>query len=260
MVVGRCCNHEIYIVCLNKFFECFVHIAADFAISVAHGIERNIQDRFFPTLLPVINPPYNWHEIMYGNTVDESVLTMKLHRLGIMLAEEVESMHQWVVVSKESPHPRLLLGTRALGSKTPLGEFSKLLYESLGDDKLLHTVTPGILIGLLTYHTVLSHSVAHLEGGIHQYAVVSIELFCHHASSRRTDDEVGFLLFTSPVQILDSLMRYKRYIVCHHNGIWHQLTQQSYCSRLCRRCETMHIHHFFPLHQLGKFYMILLFH
>ena len=100
MLVGGSRHNEIHVVCLDEHFECLAHVRALFAVAVAHGVDGDIQHRLLPTLLPVVYPSYHRHEIVYSYTVDESVLTMKLHRLRIMLAEEVEGVHQRVVVAE----------------------------------------------------------------------------------------------------------------------------------------------------------------
>ena len=111
---------------------------------------------------------------------------MKMNSSGIVFAEQVERMHERILVAEESGHAVTLLRSDVL--ETVGRGLGILLHERLGDDELLHAVGPRVLERLLAYHSVLRHGLAHLESRVHQYAVVALQLLGIHASHRRTDD------------------------------------------------------------------------
>ena len=105
---------------------------------------------------------------------------MKRHGVRIVLGKEREGVYQWVGIAKEAIYA-LTVGLvnvfKAVG-----GGFGILLHQCLGYDKVLHAIFAWVLKGLLAYHAVLAHSGAHLEGGVHQYAVGAPQLFGVHTA------------------------------------------------------------------------------
>ena len=114
---------------------------------------------------------------------------MKADGIGVMRLEQVESVHNRIVISKETVDAFALFGIDIC--KTLRRDIPVFLDESLSDNHLLHAILARILKHLTTHHAV--HGVAHLKGRIDKNAVCAPQHLRVHAAHRRSDDEVGAL-------------------------------------------------------------------
>ena len=92
MVVGWRWGYDIYVVMLYQHLVSLVHRTGCLHVTVVQGIEVYIYDRALLAVLLVVNPSDYRTEIVECHLVDESVLTMEVDGLWIVLMEEVEGV------------------------------------------------------------------------------------------------------------------------------------------------------------------------
>ena len=171
MVVGRRWGYDIYIVMLYQHLVCLVHAAGCLHVTVVQGIEVDIYDRALLAVLLVVYPADYRAEIVECHLVDESVLAMEVDGLRIVLVEEVEGVNHRVFIAEEAVNSCLLLRGDVL--EAALGDVAVFLDETLGNHQFVYSVLSRVLEFLLAGHA--AHRVAHLEGWIHEYAVVAFQ-------------------------------------------------------------------------------------
>ena len=100
-------------------------------------------------------------------------------------------------------------------------------------------------------HPVILHRVAHLQGRVHQDAVVAIEHLGIHASHRRADNQIRLLRLAHLPQQVHRLLRANRKVGGNHRCIWKYLADSRHRSTLSRRCEAVYIHDLLSPEKLG---------
>ena len=70
----------------------------------ARGILTDKNSAPFAPFLSVVNPSNDGHEIVEDSLFNESVLPVEVDGLGIMLAKEVECVHNRVFIAEESEY------------------------------------------------------------------------------------------------------------------------------------------------------------
>ena len=230
--VGESRAYEIHVVVFEQHFKAFVHAGPCLSLWRPHGVDGDVEHRPLASFLPVVYPSYYGHEIVDCYFVVQSVFAVEVDGLWIVLAVEVEGVYQRVFVAKQSPDSLLFVFVVGM-CETLFCKFGKLFYESLGDDKILHSVLSWVLVCLFSDHSMFSHGVAHLEGRVDDDAVEAVELFGHHASSRRAYDEVRLVFLAFCFKECDGLLRVEWNVVCHHFCVREQLSQNRHCARLC---------------------------
>ena len=220
------------------------------------GIEVDIHDGAFLSVLFVVYPSDDGCEIMECHLVYQPMLTMEADGLWIMLVEEVEGMNHRVLVAKESVDTVLFLGCYIL--KAQGGNVLVLLDESLVHHQLLYSVLARVLKLLSSRHT--AHGVAHLESRVYQDAVGAMEHLSEHTTHGGAYNQVGFLPLLHIPQHLYGFFGMHGNVLSHECGIRHQLLQHLYRAALSRGEEAVHIHDFLALHQVRELLDVLIFH
>ena len=256
VVVGGCLCHNVHIVIFYQHLVGLVHRAGGFPVTVVQGIEVDIHDGAFLSVLLVVYPSDDGCEIMECHLVYQPMLTMEADGLWIMLVEEVEGMNHRVLVAKESVDTALLLGCYIL--KAQGGNVLVLLDEPFVHHQFLHTVLARVLKLLSSRHT--AHGVAHLERRVYQDAVGAMEHLSEHTTHGGAYNQVGFLPLLHVPQHRYGFFGMHGNVLSHECGIRHQLLQHLYRAALSRGEEAVHIHDFFALHQVRELLDVLIFH
>ena len=79
-----------------------MHAGGGVVIAVVKGVEVDEHDGALASFLPVIDPAYYGNEIMVRHLVGETVLTVKMYGVGIVLAEQREGVDQRVLIAKQA--------------------------------------------------------------------------------------------------------------------------------------------------------------
>ena len=173
-----------------------------------------------------------------------------------MFVEQVERVHQLILIAKETVDDSPRIGSESLLLHLPIA-----LHQGLVDIELLDAILSGVEELLLARQSVGRHRVGDAQGRVHADAVETIELFRIHAAHRGADDEVGVFLFTDIPEQCHRLMGFYGQVVGDNLRPGKHLAQPFHRSTLCRRAEAVHIHNLLSLHQIRKLLDILvLFH
>ena len=167
---------------------------------------------------------------MHERVVVHAMLTVETDGRGIVLTEQVVSVHRRILIAKESPHAGLFV--RRHRRETLLRHLLILFHKRLRDHEVLHTVLTGIGEMLGAYHTVFLHRVAHLEGRVDKDAVVAVEHLGIHAAHRGADDEIGMFFVAGLPQEAERLLRTDGEVWRNDCGIGEHLTDTGDGTRL----------------------------
>ena len=190
VVVGGHWCHDIHLIMFQQQFISLVHAAQWLIETIVKGIKMQVDYGAFCTVLSVVYPLNDGYKIMKCHLIYQSMLAMEIDCIGIMLPEKVESMHHWVVVSKETIDAFTLLGIYI--GKTLHRNILVFFDESLSNHEVLHTVFAWILKLLMSCHA--AHRVAHCKGWVDKNAVEAVQHLGVHAAHRRTYDEIGLFV------------------------------------------------------------------
>ena len=101
---------------------------------------------------------------------------------------------------------------------------------------------------LLARQAVVVHGQAHLEGRIHQNAVVTREHLGIHAAHGGTYDEVGLMALAQLLQQVYRLGGMHWQVFGHDVRLGQQLPEHGYRARLARRHKAVDVHKGLALH------------
>ena len=181
---------------------------------------------------------------------------MEVDGLRIVLVEEVEGVNHRVLIAEETINSFLILGGDVL--EAALCDVAVFLDESLGNHQFVYSILSRVLELLLAGHA--AHRVAHLEGWVHEDAVVAFQHLGVHTTHRGADDEVGLFCLYQFLKHFHSFLRMHRNVFCHEGGVRHQFLQHLHGAALTRREETVNIHDFLARHEVGELLDIRIFH
>ena len=147
--------------------------------------------------------------------------------MSVVLAEEVESMDNRVVVAKESIDMVIVVGSML---EVEFAYLAIFLFQGFGYEEFCFAIGTRVLPLLFACHTVFLHGVVHAESWVDANAVDAIELLGIHTAHGGSDDEIWFFALADVVEQAYSLSGMERHVVGYYLGIRKCFAYASNCS------------------------------